>query len=209
MAIDRAPSDLLEPSFVASRARFILGLVLVTIGAGAFAVAFRASLTAVYQTFYGADNIVDAIARLPRWLRLIVPVAAAAVAGSIARFRTSGTQGVSNVMEAIALGRVQLSLRDSLARCVFVGRNRRTGMSVSRTPGRGPASSTTPVCLTLLFQRRRPARHCRKILQQRAELQACWDPEVTHDAASSSAQHQRWDTADTCFARQVGFSRTS
>ena len=64
------PSDLLAPSFVAGRFRFILGLGLVTIGAGAFAVAFRASLTAVYQTFYGADNIVDAIAKLPRWLRL-------------------------------------------------------------------------------------------------------------------------------------------
>ena len=38
------------------------------------------SLTAAYQTFYGGDNIGDSIARLPRWLRLTVPVAAAAVA---------------------------------------------------------------------------------------------------------------------------------
>ena len=116
MALARAPDDLLASSVVASRVRFVVGLVLVTIGAGAFAVAFRASLTAVYQTFYGADNIVDSIAGLPRWLRLTVPVAAAAVAGSIARLRSSRTQGVSNVMEAIALGRVQLSLRATASR---------------------------------------------------------------------------------------------
>jgi hypothetical protein len=62
----------------ANRVRFIAGLILVTVGAGAFAVAFRASLTAVYRALYGADNIVDSIARLPPWLRLMVPVAAAA-----------------------------------------------------------------------------------------------------------------------------------
>jgi hypothetical protein len=64
-------------------------------------VAFRVSLTAVYETMYGADNIVDSIGRLPRWLRLMVPVGAAVVAGSIARLWSSCTQGVSNVMDAI------------------------------------------------------------------------------------------------------------
>jgi CIC family chloride channel protein len=49
-------------------------------------------------------------------MRLVVPVAAAALAGTIARFRSSRTQGVSNVMEAIALGRVQLSLRSTASR---------------------------------------------------------------------------------------------
>ena len=116
MALDRAPDDLIASSVVANRVRFVLGLVLVTLGAGAFAVAFRASLTAVYQTLYGADNVVDSIAKLPRSLRLIVPSTAAALAGGIARLRSSRTQGVSNVMEAIALGRVQLSLRSTASR---------------------------------------------------------------------------------------------
>lgn len=116
MAFDRAPRASRIAPLVANRLRFVLGLVLVTIAAGAFAVAFRASLTAVYQTLYGADNIVDSIARLPRWLRLTVPVVAAAVAGTVARFHSSRTQGVSNVMEAIALGRVQLSLRTTASR---------------------------------------------------------------------------------------------
>ena len=115
MALDRAPDESIA-SLAANRLRFIFGLALVTIGAGAFAVAFRASLSAVYQTFYGADNIVDSIARLPRWLRLTMPVAAAAIAGSIGRLRSSHTQGVSNVMEAIALGRVRLSLPATASR---------------------------------------------------------------------------------------------
>ena len=116
MALDRAPDDVIASTVVATRVRFVFGLVLVTIGAGLFAVAFRASLAALYQTLYGADNIVDSIAKLPRWLRLMVPITAAALSGSIARLRSSRTQGVSNVMEAIALGRVQLSLRSTASR---------------------------------------------------------------------------------------------
>jgi chloride channel protein, CIC family len=116
VTLHRAPDDSIASAVAANRVRFVLGLILVTIGAGAFAVAFRASLAALYQTLYGADNIVDSIARLPRWLRLIVPITAAGLAGTIARFRSSRTQGVSNVMEAIALGRVQLSLRSTASR---------------------------------------------------------------------------------------------
>lgn len=96
--------------------RFAFGLALVTVGAGVFAVAFRASLTALYEHLYGAENVVDSIARLPAWMRLCVPLAAAALAGTIARLRSSPAQGVSNVMEAIALGRVQLSLRATASR---------------------------------------------------------------------------------------------
>src|SRR5690349_441959 len=104
------------PAFVRNRLRFILGLAVVTVGAGIFAVAFRASLTAVYHVVYDADNIVDSIARLPRWLRLVVPVGGAALAGLMAHLRSSRTHGVPNVMEAVALGRVQLSLRATASR---------------------------------------------------------------------------------------------
>jgi chloride channel protein, CIC family len=116
VATDHAPHESPTPSVAATPLRFVVGLGLVTIAAGAFAVAFRASLTALYQTLYGADNIVDSISRLPRWLRLTVPVAAGALAGAITRLRSSRTQGVSNVMEAIALGRVQLSMRTTASR---------------------------------------------------------------------------------------------
>jgi CIC family chloride channel protein len=116
VASDPAADATIGSSVVVNRVRFTFGLVLVTIGAGAFAVVFRALLTAVYLTVYGADNVVDSIARLPPSLRLLVPVAAATVAGSIARLRGSHAQGVSNVMEAIALGRVQLSLSSTASR---------------------------------------------------------------------------------------------
>ena len=113
---DRASDGPTNPARVATRARFVAGLIVVTVGAAAFAVVFRASLAAVYQLLYGADNVVDSIARLPWWLRLLVPIGAAALAGGIASLRTERTQGVSNVMEAIALGRVQLSLRATASR---------------------------------------------------------------------------------------------
>jgi CIC family chloride channel protein len=117
---------------VANRARFVLALVAVTIGAATFAVAFRASLAAIYAALYGADNVVDSMAGLPRWLRLVVPIGAAAIAGIIARLRPSRTQGVSNVMEAIALGRVQLSLRATASRVASSWTAIAGGLSIGR-----------------------------------------------------------------------------
>ena len=124
-----------------NRARFVLGITVVTIAAAAFAVAFRASLEMFYQTLYGADNVVDSVAGLPRWLRLVVPIAAAALAGSIKRLRTSRTQGVSNlmeaqgvsnVMEAIALGKIQLSLRATASRVASSWTAIAGGLSIGR-----------------------------------------------------------------------------
>jgi hypothetical protein len=57
-------------------------------------------------------------------------------------------------------------------------------------------------CFNVVVPRDSAARSSSKV----PKLRACWDREVTHDPASRSAQHQRWDTAHTCFARQVGFS---
>lgn len=101
---------------VRTRLRFLVGLIVVTAGAGVFAIAFRASLALLYQRLFGAENVVEAIANLPRSLRLAVPLVAAAAAGTIAHIWTRRSQGVSNVMEAIALGRVQLSLRATASR---------------------------------------------------------------------------------------------
>lgn len=103
----RRTKSIVAPSALASGVRFAAGLAVVTGAAAAFAVVFRASLEAMYLRLYGFDNIVDSIAALPRWLRLMVPIAAALLAGSLARLRTPHAHGVSNVMEAIALGRAQ------------------------------------------------------------------------------------------------------
>jgi CIC family chloride channel protein len=114
------------------RLRFLLGVVLVAVGAATFAVAFRTSLTALYRSVYQADNVVDAMTGLQPWLRFGAPLAAAAMAGLVARLRAAPTQGVSNVMEAFALGNVQLSLMTTTSRVasswVAIG----GGMSIGR-----------------------------------------------------------------------------
>ncbi|MBI4885778.1 MAG: chloride channel protein [Acidobacteria bacterium] len=98
------------PSSSSDRTRFALALVLVALGAAAFGIAFRLSLVAVYRQLAGVDNVVRAVAALPGWARLLVPAAGGLIAGLIARCCIVRSQGVSNVMEAVALGNVRLSL---------------------------------------------------------------------------------------------------
>lgn len=112
--------------------RFTIGLVLVAAGAATFAIAFRTSLNVLYRIVYHADNVVDAIASLPPWLRLVVPLAGAGVAGMIARLRATPAQGVSNVMEAVALGNVHLSLRTTASRVLSSWAAIAGGMSIGR-----------------------------------------------------------------------------
>jgi len=115
-----------------SRLRFLLALGLVAAGAAGFAIAFRASLALLYRSLYGQGNVVDSIAGLPRWLRLVVPVAGAAVAGTIARLRAGGAHGVSNVMEAVALGNVRLSMRATASRFLSSWTAIAAGVSIGR-----------------------------------------------------------------------------
>jgi CIC family chloride channel protein len=117
---------------IGDRLRFLCGVVLVAAGAAIFAVAFRTSLSALYRSVYGADNVVDAMTGLPPWLRFAVPLAAAAIAGLIARVRSAPAQGVSNVMEAVALGNVRLSLRTTASRVASSWAAIAGGMSIGR-----------------------------------------------------------------------------
>lgn len=112
--------------------RFVAALFLVALGAAVFAVTFRLSLTLVYRLLYGAQSVVQAISGLPVWLRLTVPAAGALVAGLLSRWRLSRTQGVSNVMEAVALGKVRLSLRVTAWRVAGSWSAIATGMSIGR-----------------------------------------------------------------------------
>ena len=131
--------------------RFTIGVALVAVGAATFAIAFRTSLSVLYRTVYHADNVVDAVAALPSWLRLVVPLAGAGAAGMIARVRATPAQGVSNVMEAVALGNVQLSLRTTASRGVSSWAAIAGGMSIGRE---GPLifelSGDYPIVLPLL-----------------------------------------------------------
>ena len=67
---------------VTDRLRFLMTLCLVALGAAAFAIAFRSSLTLWYRMVLGASNVVEAIARLPRWMRVGLPAVGGAVAGA-------------------------------------------------------------------------------------------------------------------------------
>lgn len=88
----------------------------VAAGAAVFAITFRTLLAAIYLHGYGAANVVAAITLLPAWLRILVPTVAGGAAGGCSYFWRHRRQGVSNVMEAVALGRVRLSLRTTVAR---------------------------------------------------------------------------------------------
>jgi CIC family chloride channel protein len=115
-----------------TRVRFTAALAVTAIGVAGFAIAFRASLALVYRSVYHTANVVEAITALPAWLRLLVPVLGGLLAGILSRLPAARSQGVSNVMEAVALGRVHLSLRATALRVMSSWGAIATGMSIGR-----------------------------------------------------------------------------
>ena len=102
------------------RGRFGLGVLLVALAAALFAVAFRSGLKLVWQHLAGAPDVVTAMTRAPLWLRLCLPAVGGLLAGLLGLIlarRSSGgggAGGVGDVMEAVVLGRVKLSMRSTL-----------------------------------------------------------------------------------------------
>ena len=85
-------------------------------------------------------------------VRVAVPLVGATLAGLLSGWRASGAQGVSNVMEAVALGRVRLSLRATSRRIAGSWMAIATGLSIGRegpliefggAPGARPATRRT------------------------------------------------------------------
>jgi CIC family chloride channel protein len=87
--------------------RFLAALVLVAVGAAAFAIGFRGALGLVYRHVLGGRDVMEAITHAAWYLRLLLPALGGLLAGLIAR----KGQGFGEVMEAAVLGRVHLSLR--------------------------------------------------------------------------------------------------
>jgi CIC family chloride channel protein len=118
------PGAAIEPEATKNRAlaaaRYFAALILVALGSAAFAVAFRALLTLAFGTAFGAGDVVSMFQRLPPWLRMLLPALGGFVAGlaALAVARTGQGQGVGDVMEAVAFGRVQLSLRTTLIKSI-------------------------------------------------------------------------------------------
>jgi CIC family chloride channel protein len=117
---------------LAAPTRFLAALFFVAVCAALFAVGFRVSLSGIYRWLYHADGVVQAIAGLRPWQRLAVPAGGALVAGLLSRWRLSRSQGVSNVMEAVVLGKVQLSLRTTAWRVAGSWSAIASGLSIGR-----------------------------------------------------------------------------
>lgn len=114
--------------------RFLIGLAAVALLSAAFAVVFRATLSAVLGLVTHRSDVVSAMRRLPWQLRLLLPPTGGLLAGLLALLtaRKSSGQGVGDVMEAVVFGRVRLSLRVTLLKslgswCAIV-----TGGSIGR-----------------------------------------------------------------------------
>jgi CIC family chloride channel protein len=93
----------------------VAALVLVAIAAAAFAIAFRSALNLTLAAVAGTTNVVTAMTEAAWWWRIAFPMAGGLIAGllglTVARRRGGG---VSDVMEAVALGRTRLSFTVTL-----------------------------------------------------------------------------------------------
>lgn len=99
-----------------SGTRYFAALLVIAVGAAGFAVAFRWLLKAAFTRAAGAPDVVSMISALPWWGRLALPAAGGLLAGAVALAMSRATrgQGVGDVMEAVAYGRVRLSMRTTL-----------------------------------------------------------------------------------------------
>ncbi len=91
--------------------------MLIALAAAGFAISFRAALGAVVEAASGVTSVVDAMAGASWWWRLAIPALGALVAGLLSRAvarRPGG--GVSDVMEAVVIGRARLSIVVTLAK---------------------------------------------------------------------------------------------
>jgi CIC family chloride channel protein len=102
-----------------SRWRLAIALGLVALGAAGFAIAFRASLSAVWSALGGA-NVVLMVAHLDPWMRIALPALGGLAAGlvALAATRVREGAGVGYVMEAIVLGNTRIPLTRSLLQAI-------------------------------------------------------------------------------------------
>jgi len=95
--------------------RLGFGVVLVAMVAAGFAALFRAGLTFALHEAANATDVVSAMRHAPWWARLLSPAVGGLLAGSVGLLvARSATGGVGDVMEAVVLGRVRLSIRVTL-----------------------------------------------------------------------------------------------
>ena len=101
---------------IAQSLRFSAALGGVALAAAAFAVMFRSSLSFALVHAAGTASIVQALHDAPWWVRLGLPALGGLAAGLVGLLvaRDATGHGVGDVMEAVVLGRVHLSMRATL-----------------------------------------------------------------------------------------------
>ena len=139
-------------SAVGGQMRLLLAIGMVAVVAAAFAVGFRALLGVVAHAIGGAGDIVSAVRNVPWWLRLVLPAAGGLLAGvlGLATARAAMGQGVGDVMEAVVLGRVHLSMPVTLLKSLASFFAIATGGSLGRE---GPLIQFGGAAGTLVGQR--------------------------------------------------------
>jgi CIC family chloride channel protein len=95
-----------------------VALVLLALSAAGFAILFRVAFAFVLKQASGTDSIVAAFRSAPAGIRVLSPTLGGLAAGGITYLMRGmpAEHGVGDVMEAVVLGRVRLSLRVTLAK---------------------------------------------------------------------------------------------
>ena len=117
----------------AELARVLAALVVVSVGAAAFAMAFRVGLHSLYVALFKAHDVLEVFTRLPWAVRLALPAFGGLLAGLVGMIRVrSPSQNVGDVMEAVVLGRTRLSFTSTWWKAVGSWLAIATGGSVGR-----------------------------------------------------------------------------
>ena len=113
--------------------RVLVALVVVSVGAASFAMAFRAGLHSIYVALLGAHDVLEVFSRLSWPMRLVLPAFGGLLAGLVGMIRVRApSQNVGDVMEAVVLGRTRLSLSSTWWKAVGSWLAIATGGSVGR-----------------------------------------------------------------------------
>ena len=107
-----------EPVVRHRDARFVVALVVSSLLAASFAIALRLGLAAASQWLYGAPDVMRGFSSLAWPTRLAAPAIGAAIGGlvTLVGTRLPASRGVSDVMEAVVLGRGRVSFRAAMVK---------------------------------------------------------------------------------------------
>jgi CIC family chloride channel protein len=104
-----------DPRKWVEQVRFALAVVLVALAAAGFAIVLRGGVAFVLERVWHAEDIVTLMRSSPLWLRVLLPTLGGLLAGLIGVVVARSPQGgVGDVMEAVVLGQVRLSMRHTL-----------------------------------------------------------------------------------------------